>query len=284
MTNTKRSKRVVMQGGNHSTRLAIIFCGLVFGLILFSLAAKLLVIIKNSTFDGQHRFTIAVHLVGNKASVVSFAPINSSVSILQISGVTDSTRIARMLEAPIDGVVKADFLKEEVNGKNIQDTMRLFVFRFPTLQTSLTPVDLVRLWLFSNQVSKHTAYEKSISFAEKNPAVLNDLVTDKISTELFADETIVQEKVSVQIVNVASVVGLGSRCARLIGNMGGNVVSVETAETTEQETTIQYFGKKTYTVSRLEQLLQITALPMQNPGIADIIVTLGKDKANAEAF
>lgn len=284
MTNTARKKRIKTQELSHSVRLAILFCVLVFGLIVFSLVAKLLVVVKKSTFDGNHRFTLVIQQKDNRASVVSFAPVNESVSILRIAGVAEVTDIGKTLEIPIDGTITANFLRPEINGKNIQDTMRLFVMRFPTLQTSLTPIDLARLWLFVQQLSPHTAYEKSLSLGEKNADVRSDLVIDKLSAELFADETIAAEKISVQIINAASVFGLGSRCARFMNNMGGNVVSVTTAETTLPKTTVSYFGKKSYTVFRLEHLLGVTALPMQTPGIADILVTLGKDKENTTVF
>lgn len=283
MTNTKRTKRVQKEQHNYSVRLALLFFALVGGLVFLSLAAKFLVIINKSTFDNQHRFTIVV-LPKNtdRADVISFAPKIQSIALLHADGAQDSSHIGRLLEIPIDGTIQTSALQKKATDTNIADVMRGYVFGFAKIKTNLTIIDLVRLWFFALPLPSHAVTQKTLSFEKTSD--LTDLSIDKVSSGLFADETITQEKISIQIVNATDVAGLGSRFARLAGNMGGNVVSVTTAEKQADSTVVQYYGKKTYTVSRLEKILGVTSAPMQNPAIADIIVTLGKDRGKATAF
>ncbi len=275
---TKRKKKKPHSG--RSIRLAILFCLLVGGLIFFSLLSKLLIIIKNSTFDGEHRFTIVVSSDNKSNTVISFAPKEESVSVLHINGIENSSNIEKIMEIPVDGKVASQYSVQ----KNLPDTLKVFLLRYTSITTNLTIIDLARLWWFSQALPKHAYTEKSLSLASKDFRPLTDIALDKLSAELFTDETIALEKISIQIVNATSVSGLGNRFARLVGNMGGNVISVVTAEKEAAKSSIQYFGEKSYTVIRLEKIIGIVSTPMQNPGLADIIVTIGKDSENATAF
>lgn len=277
MVKTKRNIKGSDTG--HSVKLAILFCLLVGGLILISLTAKILVIVKNSMFDGEHRFTVVVEEENASSTIISFSPVNESVSLLRVHGVENISLVGKTIETPIDGQIGSHVKID----KDVPGLLASLLFRYPSLKTNLTIIDLARLWWFASQLPKHAYSQKAFSL-ENSEGVYSDATIDKLSSQLFADETIAHEKMSVQIVNAAGASGLGSRFARLVNNMGGNVVSVITAENETEKTIIHFYGNKSYTVTRLEKILGVVATPLSEPQIADIIVTIGKDRQNAQGF
>lgn len=276
MVKSKRNIKGLDTG--HSVKLAILFSLLVGGLIFLSLIAKFVIVVKNSSFDGEHRFTIVFPHGTNATSILSFSPGEQSVSLLRVNGVGNVATVGKTLEIPVDAQVQSVI----ASGKDIPHTLGAMLLRYPTLKTNLTIIDLARLWWFANQLPRHAFSEEVLSIENKEE--ISDATVDRLSAELFADATIANEKISIQIVNAAGVGGLGSRFARLVGNMGGNVVAVATSDADSEKTTIRFSGKKTYTLTRLEKTLGVTSTPLPEPGIADIIVTLGKDRGNATAF
>src|SRR5258708_40377226 len=106
--------------------------------------------------------------------------------------------------------------------------------------------------------------------------MLSDTDQQQVS-QMFIDQTFYQENVSMSVVNATDSSGVGSRLAKFLTNMGGNVVSVTSGDTIQTESSIQYFGKQTYTLKQLQHILHFPLVRMQKPSISDIIVTIGEN-------
>ena len=87
--------------------IAIIFCGFVFLLILISVIVKTLILIKNSSFDGQNRFNIEI-LQNTQVSVVSFSPVTRSIAIINLKGKPFNSNISQLIALPIDAILKTN--------------------------------------------------------------------------------------------------------------------------------------------------------------------------------
>lgn len=248
-------------------RLAITFFVLVGLLLLGSVLVKLATVIEKSHFDGVHRFTVEFTTKDKSfAKVVSFAPDTRSISIITISNAQAVPYTGKFLGVPIDAKVKNS--RQE---KDVALELQSLLFTYGSFETTLTPIDILRLWLFAKEVPNSSVATREIS------SFLDGASIDKISSNLFVDYTLSQENISIQIINATQVSGLGNRLARLITNMGGNVVSVVSKDESIKQSTISYNTKKTYTLQKLEKVLGFQSKILEEKGIADIILTIGED-------
>lgn len=260
-------KRNLPNSGLNSTKIALIFFAFVFAVIFVSLIFKVVNILSKSRFDSENRFTISVSN-GKDLEIISFSPKSQSISVLKILGETKSLNMNRFLEIAIDGEVKSFLNKKDFK---VPDLMFQFIFNYKDLKTNLTIIDILRLYLFSKTLPINYINYKKISTSQ------DALTLDKIIPPLFKDEIIEKENLSIKIVNGTDVTGLGNRLSRLISNMGGNVVIIASSDSTENYSTISYFGNKTYTIEKISKILGFKLNKLDKKTIADIVIVIGKD-------
>lgn len=253
---------------NNNIRLAGLFVVLVFGLIILSVIFKFLLLIRNSKFDGTHRFTIDF-VTKTSSNIISFSPQNKSISLLKINGNITDKNISGFLEIPVD-VIIYNYGNGLDNSKISSSLWRLFfdLDKHPDLNR----YDVFRLALYAQTVSKSSVYEKNISADDSEEA------KQALVSNLFQDTTINQENVSVEIINATNVYGLGNRLADLITRIGGNVVLVSSSDSASKYSKILYLKNKTYTVEKLGSFLGIIPQKSSQNGIADVIIIIGQDK------
>lgn len=260
----------------NNLRVAFIFCVLLTLLILISLIFKLFFLIQRSSFDGEHRFTIVVSDTLGKNEVISFAPQTQTISVLRFP----KSANLKILPIPIDGTV---FFKKDKELK-IQSKLKTMLLHYNNLSTNLTIIDIARLSLFARTVFPSSITELEFPTPKGEEATLDALVIDKISFQLFSDPTILEEKVSIAIINGTGQLGLGNRLARLITNMGGNVVTVSTADSVVNTSEIFYSNGRTYTLKRLNKVLGFKTVIAKKQGITEMTIIIGKDSLGSLTF
>lgn len=258
------------EGNQHNLRMVILFCVGVGVLVLISLSVKIITLVNQSRFDGEHRFTIV--LKDSMTHVISFDPSSKTISALTFLDTISPDRVSSFLEVPVDRV---DYLENEKhslkNMNDVENILKKLLLRLDKKANELTIIDVARLYFFTHSLSPSSVTAVQVSSKQ------NDAVRDKLSMSLFTDSDIVMEKESIQIVNGTSVSGLGNRLARFITNMGGSVVAVSNSDTPITKTRIDYFGKKTYTLAKLSSILSVKGRETQQSGIADIAIYIGND-------
>lgn len=253
-------------------RLAGLFVVVVFGLIIISGLFKLLLIVKESRFDGSHNFIVS--LVGkDKTQIVSFSPQSRAVSILDIDPKYNSDA-AKTLEIPIDGVI----IYQNSGKDNISSALFSSAFSLGQSLKKITILDAFRLFLFYKTVPQNNIYERQL------PSNLNDAQRATVISLSLTDASVYQENQSIQVINASDVPGLGSRLAALITNIGGSVVLVSTSDKIAKDSKVIYFGKESYTVKKMSSYLNISPESSGRRGVADVIITIGKDKADSLNF
>ncbi len=243
--------------------LVFLFFGVVFLIILSSFIYKLFLVVKNSKFDGSNNYVLA-YMKSNESDIVSFSPSANSISILKIKG-NFKGKIVSLVKVPVDGYVYGEKNLEKQNVPGFIDSA-FFMDR-----NSLNYVDLFRLSIFARGVPKQNVNRDQVNSSDWNKI-------EELAQSLFSDPKIVSEKESVEIVNSAGVYGLGNSFAQILGNIGGDVVLVSTGND-RNDSSITYFGEKTYSVKRYSQILGVEPVQSKDRGISDIIITIGKDKA-----
>ncbi len=263
----KRSIIMIRKKQNYSSNnlgMAFLFIGAIVVLIFASLVFKIAGVIQNSHFDGAHRFTVLM-----PKEIVSFAPDDKSISVLKFS-----SNVGKTFLIPIDGKVEGEVNLE----KDISSKLKNILFHYRSVSTNMTIIDIARLWFFTKSVPSRAVTVKEAVLP------LSDAESDKIAAGFFTDSAISLEHAAVAIKNGTEIAGLGNRLARLITNMGGNVLEVSTPDKNVEVSSIEYYGQKGYTVERLSKILGFTVQKAKNQTLSDITITIGKDKLNSLPF
>ncbi len=256
----------------NNLRLAGIFIILVAGLILMSLLLKLAFIVKDSKFDGVHKFNVVLRGT-NQTEVVSFSPNPNSISVLTLANAPYD--VSKFLAVPIDGQIKVN---GSVNSGNIASILLNSEFPLGNSVTGLTPIDLLRLFLLTKSVSSDSIYVRSI-----NSGLSQTQISTLISLT-FTDPEIYRENQSIEVVNSTQVNGLGARISSYINNIGGNVILVTSSSKEEDKSKVEYSGQDTYTVDKLSSFFGIPKEQIERSGIADVIIIIGKDIAQSGKY
>src|SRR3989344_4366663 len=265
-----RKKRNLKKGNN--TKVALIFVGFVIGIVFLSLAFKFIVIVSQSKFDSSKRFTITVS--SNKdVKVVSFSPDLGSISIVKLGKV--NTPANKFLAIPIDGFIWIDSWDLD---QRLDSLLPKMIFSYKKLDTNLTIVDLVKLFIFTKSLNDREIEERFVS------EDMSEIEIDNLVGRFFRDDLIEKEGKKIQIINSTDVSGLGNRLARLVTNMGGDVILVATGDSPQKSSEITYIEDKNYTVERLSKILGFNTVETTQRTIADIIITIGEDSLNSVSF
>jgi len=254
-----------------SIKTAVRFCVLVILLILVGLLVHFIVTVTQRTFDGQHRFTVAVSQKDGRADILSFVPESQEVSIIHVTGSHSS--LGRDLSIPIDAKV---FISHTFAVDDPRAFMSYLSGHLNETRTiGMNSVDVTALLWFCEKIKPENIKVKTVSLPANTAITLSSLMSDN---------TLYGEGKSISVINATGESGIGSRMTRLITNMGGNVISVTTAPEIQAVSTISYYGEKSYTLTRLAGVLHFTLVPMSKQTFSDIIITIGTNSIDAQEF
>ncbi len=242
----------------NSLKIGIIFSAVIICLLAFSLLGKLFFIIGQSKYDDGYPLSIKVE--SSRQQLLEISPREGKISLLNLN--IESS----VLELPVEAQVT---IAKPIDQKDISSFF-LSLMKDRAAKTNLTSIDLVRLYLFAKTVAQSDINSQTISNTV-GPA------TDKIVASLFKDPRIASEGLRVEVVNATGVYGVGNRVAKLLTNLGANIVFVSTADNTEKNSVLYYMGSKTYTVQRFERVLGIKAVLSKEKSISDIMVRVGEN-------
>jgi len=172
-----------------------------------------------------------------------------------------SASMNQLMGLPIDGYIKS---KDKTTDQIVDD------FRSPmgvkdllgNIQTDLSPIELIRLGVGLSsvrfdKVSNLNLMDQSVFSSEEiggqQSLVADPLRLDSIIVKNFADSQIKSEQSTIAVFNATNKPGLAAQVARVISNMGGNVIIQSSLETREAYSYIT--GKDSYTKKRLSQVL-----------------------------
>ncbi|MBI5123390.1 LytR C-terminal domain-containing protein [Candidatus Roizmanbacteria bacterium] len=259
---------------NRSIKTFFIYAGIVLLLIIISLSAKAVSIIKNNKFDGEHQLILAIAKDGKVKEVVLFNPNKHALTQVSLKDDINIDLIAQQIGVIPDAKVNtAEFLPS----KDIPAVTKYILTNYYHIKTDLTIFDAVRLFFES---------QKSVNDQTAKDLILSDDIrkNDKFVASIFNDDNIFSENVSVQIINASSASGVGKRLERELNNLGVNVISVATARSSEPTSKIKYFGDETYTLHKLKKILAFPVEKSTKELIAKIVVIIGEDNKNFSNF
>lgn len=249
-----------------NTKIAIIFFVFLILVIGISLLFKAIFIIKASKFDDSRRFTLSV--TGRRITeVITLYADSKDMTVFKLNEKIDASKVGRILEIPIDGFVDQSSLNLD---QEIDSMLTSLIFNYKNLKTNLTIIDFLKLAVYSKIIPGRTI--NTIEIKDTSEIAINQTFS-----RLVREPLIEKENQTIQIVNATAISGLGNRLAKLITNMGGNVIIVATDDNQKKKSTISYIDQKTYTVKRLQEVLGYEVIEGAKEAISDITITIGEN-------
>lgn len=274
-------------------KLALIVLFLVIGLIFLSWAIHFAQSLftssvpRNYYWNGEFNINLAVRT--SSISVLSYNPKEEKITILNIPDETFvevpgdrgswqlravyglgkaplvKDTLTLFLGVPIDGFLDLSFEKSAQDFvKLLQENPFSGLNYLSSMKTDLSIWELLKLKMGINSIRFDKIYEvdlaKKILQKDKLPDGTEVYTADPVRLDSvlsdFADPAIVAEHKSIAVFNATNRPQLAQKWARLITNLGGNVIITTNAQKRLKET--QVLGEESLTLKRLRQIFGIS--------------------------
>lgn len=238
-----------------------------------AVAVRFFLLVQKSTFSTS---SYAVLISSKNHFIAVLDQTSSRLNIVSISGKTQGNRLKEslLLGVPIDGEMRTS--SQNISKNSFPDMIFLVSLTFrPWLYSysDMTIIDMTRLTFSSLSVSKKNVSLYSIKRSKTgtiegvSPAQLYDI---------FKDSTIINEQVSIEIVNATSIQGLAGSTGQVLKNLGCNVVSITSADQESSSRIIA--GSPSVTLTRTSHILGIPSdIDPAFHGTTDVKIILGQD-------
>jgi hypothetical protein len=248
----------------------IVFVGIFIGV---ALTARIIFLFQKGTFVTS---SYSVFVVNEDSYIVAFSKSSSKLAYISVPVDLDKNRLGKSLSlgVPIDGEING---KSGVLEKNKFPSIALIfsiIFRpWEFTYKNMTLIDSLNLVYRLLPINKGEIGNYKLSLSEEGEL---EGILSKTIYDIFKDPEIINEGMSVSIVNATGRNGLASAVGKIIGNIGGNVVELSS----EKENNISEItaSNNSTTLKRISRLLEIKPEMKENKGaISDIKIILGSD-------
>lgn len=252
-----------------------IFAVVVLFLIVISLVIKFFGVWQESTFDGSHRYTIAIFDPEKHVVYLTVDPSQGQKGKLIVENATTAEDTLRQIPLAVDGFI---VLSTEFDPTvSVTALIQTALIKRNDVRYNLTFIDLIRMYVAAKTTFDSTREHMSISLP------FDDSDSSTIEGE-FTDKAIIDEGLTVSIENATSISGLGGRLEDVLRSLGVEVLSVETAVSSSATSEITYFGEPSYTLSKIETILGYPSQVSEDIGISDISIIIGEDGLTNTVF
>lgn len=242
-------------------RLALLFCILVVGIIIFSGVIRAGIAVRGSQFS-DFRYNILV--AAQKPQIVSISKADENYKLRVIS--FENSKELESFSFPINSRLESS---ESISSPSFKSS---FVSELFKNKNNIPFFDKLKIAFFVLGVSSdETMYYSS-----------QDLSQNQIQG-VFKDSKVSDDGKSIQIINSSGISGLGNRLANDLTTAGANVVLVTSDDKIADKSVIKYREEST-TTNFLKQFLGFDQQKQQFESVADVIIILGKDSENTTKF
>lgn len=241
--------------------------------IVISLVIRFIFLYKNSTFTSS---SYSVLVAGDNSFIISYDKNLNRLGVVSVP--LKSTNVIKesvVLGVPIDAQVKTASIAK-TSFPTFGQIVDQIVAPWKYAYKGMTMLDGVKLTYRSLSVPKKDIAHATIRVSKDGE--IGGASQDELYA-IFKDSDIVNEQESIEIINTTTVTGLAGMVGRVLKNIGGNVVSIQSGD--EETTSHIYASKDSETLTRIARILGIApTIRDNNSSIADIQIVLGKDFGN----
>lgn len=193
---------------------------------------------------------------------------------------------------PVDGwvVISSEFRVQssELNTQEIKTLVeKSFWEGVRGADTNLTLLDFGRIWYAISKTKidkmeiidfqKLNSLKKTYLLDNTEVFEVDSSSLDTVLGTLFYNPQVLAERRTVEIINGTGKAGFGNKLARIINNMGAQVLFVKTAEGLVKNSSILARDKTSYTVRKISRTFQISKIEDKKEANVDISVFIGED-------
>lgn len=246
-----------------NTSLALIFLIVIVLAIFASILVKVLLVVKASKFGEGPTFSIFVSS-SKENKILTFLKDKKSISVIKFEGKVGD--IYKLAEVPISATFHLDDFNFD---RPVAELSSDIFFGLPRATDNLNTFDALRMMIMAKTTQPKDIHYETIAKGTREDEI------DKMLSSYFLDEKLDNENIAIQVINASGRQGLGNRLARIISNIGGNVVLVSNSDNEEKSRI--YEDEESYTSKRLSEVLNFPQAEDKMEGIGDIIVVVGED-------
>lgn len=263
----KKKEDGKQEASSDTTKYLYYFAAFVIFCILISVGIKITVLFRSSTFNSS---SYSVLVKAKQPFVLILNKPAEALSIIYLKPLSKNLQTSVYYGVPIDGVV--EHANDVSPDKFLSFNNFIMQFLMPFTYQNMNSIDMLKFLNASFGLS-HGQRKTYRLHLLKNGEVSGLSQSDLL--DILKDPDIINEAISIEVVNATSVDGLAGEVALLIKNTGGNVVSV-TSQNSEGTSSIST-NSDSITVERFSHLLQIPVLRSRGSATADIVIVLGED-------
>lgn len=274
------------------TRWALVALAVIFGLIVIGRAAKLTESFfkPQKRFHWNGDFNINILIKAKGISLLSFSPKSEKITLIDIpdntylqvakgfgnwelrsvynlgGNILLRDTLSNFFALPIDGYLNFSSSNSQKESLELVTELRKNPFFIITIlsavKTDLSPFELLRLQMGLSKVRfdkvRHIKLDSVVldeeMLADGSQVLVADPVKlDSILSELV-DPSIQSEHLSIAVFNSTDSPGLAQKAARLITNIGGDVIITANAQNNFKQTRV--YGKESKTLERMKQIFE----------------------------
>lgn len=271
----RSKKRIVehteLDGQKNTLPYLLYFFVVVLVCILLSLVARFFFTMKDSTFVTP---SYSMMVASNNPFLVVINTETKKLFLIDLDTKTSSKMVDSIAyKIPIDGkIITKD---SGVNSQSFPKVSYLMKFLFRPWEyryEGMTSLDAVKLTQTALGISKKDIERFTISVSKGGDV---SGITQDTLYDVFKDTLIINDQQSIEVVNATSQEGLAGGVGQVIKNVGGNVVSVASANNIKKSTLKAAI--KSQTLIRLSHILDLEPEIDENfSSISDIQIILGE--------
>ncbi|MFZ5366277.1 MAG: LytR C-terminal domain-containing protein [Patescibacteria group bacterium] len=283
-------------------------------LILLGLGLKTYRVVKNSIWDGSSRINFV--LKGEEAILASFEP-GESLTLIPIPKGTNlllthgygkyrveavlgleelEKRQALLVETiqenlgvPVEGWIRITNYKLQITNYKEGILNELENQILGKGKTNFSTWDILRLWWEIKKIREGEIevldLEKLNVFSQSklpDGTVVLEIAPAQLDVQIqkyLADSQVKKEKLAIEVLNGTSYLGLAERGARILTNIGGEVVAVGNSEVGSEKCEVESEkkNKNSYTVLKIIKIFSCSWREKKEEGRGEITLILGED-------
>lgn len=260
---------------NNGTYL-IIFFVVFFIAIIISLGIKGFSLYKSSHFI-TNSFTIL--FVADDPYIVKLDRSQQKLSILHIKNATADTHNLTAVSVAAAIPIQARITLQEHDDTQSINSMLTVGYMLRSIAQGdvdlfgMNEYDVLKFTYLANKIPQGAISIKEIDNYLENSAAYGQIQDDLY--ELFRDPTVINERVSIAVVNATQESGLATQVSRMLENGGYNVIAIRSGNA--QKSVIETDLTNSTTLSQLRQIFAFAQTGKTSNQVSDIRIVIGSD-------
>lgn len=256
----------------------ILFFVLFFSLLIIASLVKIVNLYHTSNFISKS-FNLLIS--ANDPYILRLDTGRRNLSVLHIKdGNLDPKQLTEssiQAAVPIHASIEIDDYQVDDIKKILSSTKMLrFMIQGKLTLNQLNEFDVVKFMHIASRVPTDNITIKEIeNYVEYNSGDVLNQIQDELY-DLFRDLDIINESISIEIVNATSINGLATSISQLLENGGYNIVAIRSGNFTESQ--IQTDIENTETLKHINKIFPYPVKSPDKNSISDIRIIVGSDQ------